>query len=289
VADRLPKNLAVLYEAFSRQAIDGIFSGETYQIDDVEFVCRYAPESTSNRFFIVKPPDFVEYFMDFCRRFEGGRIFELGIAEGGSTAMVALTASPRKLVAVDLEPEPLAALAEFAEQRGLQDVVRPYYGVDQADRERLRAIVDDEFGGEPIDWVLDDASHQLEPTRASFEALFPRLRPGGLYTIEDWTADIRFRDAVRDALRNPTAGGEPSGQRPLSEGVPDHPATPKPPLSTLAVELVLACAAANDAVVEVTTNEHWVIVERGPAPLDPDRFQLTDLYVDYFGYLPSAP
>jgi hypothetical protein len=34
--------------------------------------------------------------------------------------------------------------------------------------------------------VIDDASHIYEPTRASFETLFPYLRPGGLYIIEDW-------------------------------------------------------------------------------------------------------
>ncbi len=39
---------------------------------------------------------------------------------------------------------------------------------------------------EPIDVVIDDASHLYEPTRASFETLFPLLRPGGLYLIEDW-------------------------------------------------------------------------------------------------------
>jgi hypothetical protein len=35
--------------------------------------------------------------------------------------------------------------------------------------------------------VLDDASHQYEPTKASFETLFPLLRPGGLYIIKDWS------------------------------------------------------------------------------------------------------
>ena len=40
--------------------------------------------------------------------------------------------------------------------------------------------------GEPLDLVIDDASHLYGPTMASFEVLFPRLRPGGLYVIEDW-------------------------------------------------------------------------------------------------------
>jgi hypothetical protein len=37
-----------------------------------------------------------------------------------------------------------------------------------------------------LDFVIDDASHTYEHTRRSFEILFPLLRPGGLYLIEDW-------------------------------------------------------------------------------------------------------
>ena len=40
--------------------------------------------------------------------------------------------------------------------------------------------------GAPLDLVIDDASHLYGPTKASFEALFPLLREGGVYVIEDW-------------------------------------------------------------------------------------------------------
>jgi hypothetical protein len=36
------------------------------------------------------------------------------------------------------------------------------------------------------DRLGDDASHVLAPTIAIFEMLLPKLRPGGLFTIEDW-------------------------------------------------------------------------------------------------------
>jgi predicted methyltransferase len=41
-------------------------------------------------------------------------------------------------------------------------------------------LIDDQL----LDLVVDDTSH-LGPTRASFNTLFPRLRPGGVYVIED--------------------------------------------------------------------------------------------------------
>ena len=42
-----------------------------------------------------------------------------------------------------------------------------------------------EFDGR-LDLVIDDASHELHATKASFETLFPLPRSGGWYIIEDW-------------------------------------------------------------------------------------------------------
>jgi hypothetical protein len=52
----------------------------------------------------------------------------------------------------------------------------------QADPDFLRAVVS-EMGAPDI--ILDDGSHIASHQRASFETLFPLLRDGGLYLIED--------------------------------------------------------------------------------------------------------
>jgi hypothetical protein len=38
---------------------------------------------------------------------------------------------------------------------------------------------------------VDDASHQGEHTRSSFDLLWPLVQPGGYYVIEDWTVALR--------------------------------------------------------------------------------------------------
>ncbi|MFP3608175.1 class I SAM-dependent methyltransferase, partial [Paraburkholderia sp. SIMBA_053] len=43
--------------------------------------------------------------------------------------------------------------------------------------------------------VVDDASHFYEQTKTSFKTLFPLVRPGGLYIIEDW--NWSFQDAFQ--------------------------------------------------------------------------------------------
>jgi len=53
---------------------------------------------------------------------------------------------------------------------------------DQADSEAL-ARLSDEYGG--FDIVIDDGSHVSDHVVRSFQALFPRLRPNGIYVVED--------------------------------------------------------------------------------------------------------
>ncbi|MDT4915004.1 MAG: hypothetical protein QOC66_4132 [Pseudonocardiales bacterium] len=53
---------------------------------------------------------------------------------------------------------------------------------DQNDPAQLQAVVD--LHGRP-DIVIDDGSHVGEHINTSFEHLWPQLRPGGMYVIED--------------------------------------------------------------------------------------------------------
>ncbi|PXX59773.1 demethylmacrocin O-methyltransferase [Nocardia tenerifensis] len=53
---------------------------------------------------------------------------------------------------------------------------------DQSDPAALAALAR-EHG--PFDIVIDDGSHENQHVRISFDALFPFVRPGGLYVIED--------------------------------------------------------------------------------------------------------
>jgi predicted O-methyltransferase YrrM len=258
-----------------------------FEHDGVTIVCGWETGSTPERFYIVKQPPFVEAYLEVCQQFRGSTIVELGIAEGGSTALLALAASPRKLVSVELAPEPVAALEGFIDQRGLRDVVVPVYGVDQADHAGLARAVDEHLDGVPIDLVIDDASHLLDETRSSFETLFPRLRPGGLYLIEDWRNDQMFRDTVRETLERGTDEERAAFAAEIARSLQGGTAQPKPrPLTDLAVELVL-CAASwrRGAVDEVTLTPFWIAVRRGTEPIDAETFRLRDVFRDHWGYL----
>lgn len=161
-------------------------------VDGEDYDLQHVSEAVVGRLRLYKSRAMIESYLPIIAEFQGSNIFELGIFGGGSTAFFAQVCAPRRLIAVELSPDRIDPLDRLVERRGLEGSVRLHYGVDQGDRARLREILDLELGDAPLDLVIDDASHIYGPTRASFEVLFPRLRPGGLYVIEDWRSQDWF-------------------------------------------------------------------------------------------------
>lgn len=138
---------------------------------------------------IVKPPALVRRYLSLLETERPERIFELGIKDGGSTALIALVAEPELLLAADLEAEIPPLFAQLVADHHLEGRLVTAFGLDQGDRAALTGFVDAHLPGAGLDLVIDDASHILAPTRTSFEVLFPRLRSGGLFVIEDWSSE----------------------------------------------------------------------------------------------------
>ena len=104
------------------------------------------------------------------------RYLEVGIWRGGSLRWAAdfFRHPESRITGVDLLVAPV-----FDEPRIQQ------FHADQRDPSGLRRI--GQMAG-PFDIVIDDASHLPAETQATFEALWPHVRSGGWYVIEDWCA-----------------------------------------------------------------------------------------------------
>jgi len=192
-------------------------------------------------FYKIKP--LVDQYAEFWSlrdNFAPGNVFELGIWDGGSIAFWFELFHPRKHVAVDLaERDDSPYFTRYVEERGLQKSISTYWRTDQANRERLQEIVETEFEG-PLDLVIDDCSHLYAPTKASFEALFPLLRPGGLYIIEDWAW------SHWEEFQEPT-----------------HEWADETALTRLLIDLVEAAGTSTDLVASITVYQGFAVVERG--------------------------
>jgi hypothetical protein len=194
-------------------------------------------------------------------------------------------ALPQRIVAIELSREPAPLLMDYIEAYDMADTVRPYFGVNQADRARLAEIAADEFADAPLDLVIDDASHRYAESRASFETLFPLLRTGGVYIIEDWRWQHRFATAFAAAIEQntaPAASRDALAQRlaDISEGR----VAADVPLSRLVFELMLARAAFDDVITEVRVSPFWAVITRGSTPLS-TPFDVGDVARDDYGIL----
>jgi 23S rRNA U2552 (ribose-2'-O)-methylase RlmE/FtsJ len=125
-----------------------------------------------------------EYYENAFRPFRAtaNRVMEIGINRGHSMLMWREYFLTAEIVGVDI--------ADY----GIRDPnVTLIYG-DATKPETFESL-----GDAPFDIIIDDGSHQLAHQLKSFEILFPRLREGGLYVIED-IQDLAKEEAAFKAL-----------------------------------------------------------------------------------------
>jgi predicted O-methyltransferase YrrM len=139
--------------------------------------------STLQAFTIVKNEPYLRVYESLASGFAPRSILELGIFQGGSYVFLDKLFKPRRMSAVEISRQPVGPLLQYISRTENRFV---HFGASQCDGEILRQIVRGELADE-LDLVVDDASHMYEETKASFELLFPLLRPGGIYIIEDWS------------------------------------------------------------------------------------------------------
>ncbi|MEO7837023.1 MAG: class I SAM-dependent methyltransferase [Acidimicrobiales bacterium] len=198
--------------------------------------------------------------------FEAKSIVELGMWDGGSTALWFEFFQPDKLVAMDIMTKGDSEyFCEYVRSRNIESRISTHWGVDQSNAAQVGEIVASEFS-RPLDLVIDDASHMYRETQSSFEQLFPRLRPGGLYIIEDWAWSY-FEEFQ----------------------TPGHPWSVTTELSKLVMQLIEANASTQSfarrvreephgaetvrevLISDITVYPHFVVIERGD--IGPERIE----------------
>lgn len=105
-----------------------------------------------------------------------GVVMELGVYKGDSLRLWRDWFCRAQIVGLDI-----STTYFFTEPR-----VRTFL-CDCGDGAKLAALMAAENMRPVI--IMDDASHDPVHQAAAFNALFPFLRPGGMYVIEDWTGD----------------------------------------------------------------------------------------------------
>jgi SAM-dependent methyltransferase len=145
---------------------------------DLDTLVDVARRLFPNRGSSSKSDDVYRLYERYFDKFRDKKIvlFEIGVYEGESTKIFSRYFRNGTILGVDLSPRTIdfSGLPNVMVKRG-----------EQSDRGLLTTLAD-EFAPEGIDIVIDDASHVGYLSLKTFEILFGRLKPGGLYVVEDW-------------------------------------------------------------------------------------------------------
>ena len=122
---------------------------------------------------------YFDIYHQYFERYQGlaGRFLEIGVQGGGSMQMWRDYFGPdMNIFGMDIDPK-CATLGLEEQDPRLKIVIG-----DQANRSFLRNFA---AANGPFDMVVDDGGHLFDQQIASFEELFPYVRPGGVYLVED--------------------------------------------------------------------------------------------------------
>jgi cephalosporin hydroxylase len=215
-------------------------SDTQFSVGGVKFISSlhdYSLRSTAERLVILKGRENIEAYARLLNESPPRTALELGIYQGGSPALFTAWFDLEKFVGIDI-CKPVVAFDDFCASQPIGTRIRTHYGVSQKDQQQLDRIVREEFGQQPIDLIIDDASHNYSLTRRSFEILFPYLRAGSYYVIEDWGW----------------------AHWPGSTFYPGETA-----LSMLIMELTMLCASRGDLISEVRVLPWYTFIRKAPA------------------------
>lgn len=224
----------------------------------VDLETIHAVNTSDDRFLLAKNRPLVEDIFKSADAQAAKNIVEIGIFKGGSVALYALVYEPTKFVGIEYATKRIEALDTFIAKRRLAESVRLHYGVDQSDRMRVQKIIEEEFCGEPLDLVVDDGSHHYEKTKSSFETIFPYLRSGGVFVVEDW--------------------GWAHWAGPIWQESQAFPAE-DPSMTNLLLEVCMLAASRPDIVSHVEVEPSIFRVTRGCGEIEPG-FSLGDFYLN---------
>ena len=100
------------------------------------------------------------------------KLLEIGVQRGYSMRLWEAYFPSAQIVGLDIRPTPQVDTARITTMVA-----------DQGKREDLQAVLK-KFGAD-FDIIIDDGGHYMEHQQVSLATLFPALRSGGLYIIED--------------------------------------------------------------------------------------------------------
>lgn len=238
----------------SKIILNALDAGEkSFVIDDVTFQIEIGAGQDRNKskgqtFTLVKSPRSLRYYAELANTFRPKTIFEIGMFQGGSMVLLDKLFEPECLVGLDIARDPIEPLENY---RATRPHIKTYYARSQDKQGTVMAARENFKNG--IEFVVEDASHHYEKSRETFKNIFPLVKNGGQYIVEDW---------------------QWSHQPPHQDK--KHPWADRPALSNLVTEIILM-STRHRVIESVFLHDNICSVTKGAGVLKEDAWDLKNL------------
>ena len=226
--------------------------------DDTHFECGnmkfaldwtdFSRRTSVEEIVILKPRSWVESYADLILNHRVRCVLELGVWQGGMAMLLPLLSDEIRYLGVDIS-QPIEAIEAIRKSNSRIAEKTGFLFRTSQDDATLPAQVSRHFNGQPLDLIMDDASHLYAPTKRAFENLLRLLKPGGRYVIEDWGWAHWPGFVVPEGWRT------------------------TPALSTLLFELTMLCASTYGLIDRIEVESTKLTVFRGSKPI-PDAWNI---------------
>ena len=151
---------------------------------------------------LLKDRNFVDViYRNLLLELRPKQIFEIGFYQGGMPLFLADMVAPEKVVGIDYTA-PSDELRSLIKHAGLADSVKLHGNMPQNDTALIGQLLDGEFGDQPLDLIVDDASHEYREHQSLLR---------GVLWLSAARRQIRYRGLGMAALawRSVANGEEP--------------------------------------------------------------------------------
>ena len=114
---------------------------------------------------------FTEFYYPYFAKLTNPTILEIGVYTGASLQMMEEFYGNPKIVGVDIEPK-----TQY-DTKCVKTLI-----ADQSNREQLLKVLDH---AKEFDIIIDDGGHTMEQQFRTIATLFPYVKKGGIYILED--------------------------------------------------------------------------------------------------------
>jgi cephalosporin hydroxylase len=216
-----------------------------------KFTTDYQAKSSIGEVVLLKPKHILDYYSSLIPNDRDVWIFEIGVFEAGSALALAAMHPNVHVVGIDFTNKP--HLDELIKSLGFDNRVHIFHNVDQKDEKKVLDIISRSFKSYPIDLVIDDGSHMYLESKESFEVVFPLVKDGGFYVIEDWNWAHYSGDYQSSKWND------------------------KPALTNLVFELIMMHGTDNSLIRDIFIRDISCVVRRGAGNIEGSRLDLASL------------